>query len=235
VIDTHCHLLPAIDDGPSTTQEAVELGRRLAEAGADLVVCTPHFSRRFPTDHATALERVTTLETALAESQVRLRCMLAAELTPAAALDSTPAELEDRRLGRRHLLVELEASTPVGAVDLTLARLDELGLIPVFAHPERCRAMRSNARILDGARAAGALVQVVAPSLAGRGGGSAERFAWDLLADGRADLVASDAHRPEHAGESLSQVLALIAKRFGQAAVDELTHAAPARIIDRSG
>ena len=58
VIDTHCHLLPGLDDGPATAADAVALAERLAADGVETVVCTPHFSRRYPTDHAEAGERL---------------------------------------------------------------------------------------------------------------------------------------------------------------------------------
>ena len=57
MIDTHCHLLPAIDDGPPSTRESLELARQLVDTGVRMVVCTPHFSRRFPTDHAETRDR----------------------------------------------------------------------------------------------------------------------------------------------------------------------------------
>ena len=41
MIDTHCHLLPRIDDGPKTTTDAVRLARRLRDEGITSVVCTP--------------------------------------------------------------------------------------------------------------------------------------------------------------------------------------------------
>ena len=39
--DTHCHLLPRIDDGPKTENDAVRLARRLRDEGVTTVVCTP--------------------------------------------------------------------------------------------------------------------------------------------------------------------------------------------------
>ena len=44
MIDTHCHLLPAVDDGTRDNAEALELARELVNAGVRHVVCTSHFS-----------------------------------------------------------------------------------------------------------------------------------------------------------------------------------------------
>ena len=41
-VDAHCHCLPAIDDGPRTMADALELCRALAADGVTTVVATPH-------------------------------------------------------------------------------------------------------------------------------------------------------------------------------------------------
>src|SRR5215211_6053319 len=48
VIDLHCHLLPAMDDGVETTDEALELGRELRAAGVETVAATPHMRDDYP-------------------------------------------------------------------------------------------------------------------------------------------------------------------------------------------
>ncbi|HZC28110.1 MAG TPA: CpsB/CapC family capsule biosynthesis tyrosine phosphatase, partial [Gaiellaceae bacterium] len=65
MIDTHCHLLPGLDDGPQRAVESVELARALARAGVQHVVCTPHVSRRYPTRPREAHERLEAVRTLL--------------------------------------------------------------------------------------------------------------------------------------------------------------------------
>jgi protein-tyrosine phosphatase len=231
VIDTHCHLLPGIDDGPKTAVESVALARGLHQAGVRTVVCTPHLSRRFPTVYGSARTAFGSFAERLERAGVPLRLALAAELSSAAAVQAPANELRRRQLGNGYLLVELESGTAAGVVEVVVSHLSQLGLTPVFAHPERCRAVRAQPRVLDTARKAGALVQVVAPSLVGRSGDEAAAAAWRLLESGRVDLLASDSHRPAHA-HRLERALAMVSERLGRSALAELTETNPARMID---
>jgi protein-tyrosine phosphatase len=233
VIDTHCHLLPALDDGPRDMNEAVELARQLDLAGVEVVLCTPHHSRLFPTTTAATRERLVALRSELFAAEVPLRLLLAAELSPAAAVSSPPGELVARSVGG-FLLVELEPETPALFLQTLVELLDAEGLRPILAHPERCRAVREQPRLLDEARAAGALVQVVAPSLTGRWGGDVATSAWYLLERGLVDLLASDAHRARRNGTHLERAAALVARRLGEDVLHELTETNPARVVGRS-
>ena len=231
MIDTHCHLLPALDDGPPDLEAALALARQLVDAGVSAVLCTPHFSRRYPTSAEAARERLVELRGELFERGVRLRLRLAAEVSPAFVAAEPSHALIARSIGG-FLLVELEPTTPSSFLETALERLAQDDLRPVFAHPERCAGARSQPRLLEEARAGGALVQVVASSLTGRFGSEIEAAAWRLLENGGVDLLASDAHRHRAEGSHLEHALALVSERLGAEALRELTERGPARVVD---
>src|SRR2546430_937166 len=81
VIDTHCHLLHSLDDGPKTERDSVELARQLAAAGVRAVVCTPHFSRRYSTSLVRARKRIAELSRLLLEAPILLSLSLAWRLS----------------------------------------------------------------------------------------------------------------------------------------------------------
>jgi protein-tyrosine phosphatase len=233
MIDTHCHLLPAIDDGPQRLTSSVDLARQLVAAEVSYVLCTPHFSRLFPTTTDAARLRLLELRSELLAQGVALTLGLAAEVSPGLTVSGSSEELVARSVGG-FLLVELEPDTPVHFLSLALDRLAESDLRPIFAHPERCRAIRGQPRLLEEARAAGALVQVVAPSLTGRWGGETATAAWTLLEAGCVDLLASDAHRPRQEGPHIARAAALVEERFGREALHGLTERAPGALLGRS-
>lgn len=230
MIDTHCHLLRGLDDGPKSLEDSVTLARELVEAGVRTVVCTPHLSRRFPTDFVLARERLTELESALREAELDLELQLAAEIAPALAVTMDETELRRHAIGGRFVLVELEPDTAAGFAPVIVEQFAQDGLVPVLAHPERCRAVRRDTGPLLAAREAGAIVQIVANSLVGAWGGAIANAAWAFIALGRADLVASDAHRPGRE-DSLRHALASLYERFDEDEVDRLTVDTPQALL----
>ena len=231
MIDTHCHLLHSLDDGPRTERDSVELARKLAAAGVRAVVCTPHFSRRYPTSLASARKRISELERLLIEAPISVSLSLAAEISPAFAVSEPMENLLPRSIDGRFLLVELEPDTAAAFLATAVDRLAGERLSPVFAHPERCRSVREQPRLLDEARAAGALFQVVAPSLTGRWGREVGVAAWKLLDAGVVDLLGSDSHRASHAAAHLERAMALITERYGGHILADLTERVPSRLV----
>jgi protein-tyrosine phosphatase len=194
------------------------------------VLCTPHYSRTWPTPHDAALRTHRQLRAALDEAGFELQTTVAAEVSTGFAVRASLEDLAARRVGR-HVVVEVYADTPVAFVRTVVDRLAEAGLVPVFAHPELARSLERHPDALDDARARGALVQVLAPGLAGFWGPEVEANAWDLLEADRVDLVASDAHGPRRPPRLLAQAAELIARRFGRGAVEDLTERRPAELI----
>jgi protein-tyrosine phosphatase len=228
--DTHCHLLPGLDDGPRTVEASLALAHALVAEGVDAVLCTPHYSRQFPTDHEDAKASLRLLRESLRAASLDLELDLAAEVSPAFAVDAPLEELTARSIGGRYLLVEVLPDTPLLFFAAVEARLAETGLRPVFGHPERCRAVQRHPGVVDDARRNGSLVQVVAPSLLGRWGVEAAAVAWHLVESGRVDLVGSDAHGHKRRAPHLLEASKLVAQRAGPAVAVELTERGPARL-----
>jgi protein-tyrosine phosphatase len=231
MIDTHCHLLPGLDDGPRTQTESLELARSLVAEGVAHVLCTPHYSRQFPTSHAHAVERLRELTSDLRSSALPLEVSLAAEIGPGYALSAPLEELAARAIAGRFLLVEVLPDSPDGFFAAALERVQSASLVPIFGHPERSRAVQRRPSLLDPFRREGALVQVVAPSLLGRWGRRAENAAWRIVDAGRADLLGSDAHGSRRRRVHLRETCELLTERLGPGVVSELTERKPERVV----
>jgi protein-tyrosine phosphatase len=231
VIDTHCHLLPALDDGPDNVTEAIALAQDLVTDGVTAVACTPHFSRAFPTDHDEARRIHDALRDALRRAGIDLELHLGAEIAPTFVVSVELDELRRRSVSGRYLVIEVLPNSPGNVFEVTAARASEAGLTPIFAHPERSRAIQRHPSLVEEARTEGALIQLVAPSLIGRWGRAVATTSWSLLGAGWVDLVGSDAHGAQRRRVHLAEAAELVAVRLGGEVVSTLFEANPARIL----
>lgn len=205
VIDLHHHLLPGIDDGPPTLDDALALARAAVAAGTTTVVATPHVSRDYPANTAASIaEQVIALQGALAEADIPLRVLPGAEVAVTHAVNVSDAELSALRLGAGpYVLVECPL-TPTGAgFELILESLLDRGHRILLAHPERCRAFQRDSELLARLIARGALAQITASSLTGHFGRTVRDVAHGLVREGLAHVVASDAHSVDRRPPSL--------------------------------
>jgi len=210
VIDLHTHLLPGLDDGPSTMAESVEMARSMVADGVRVAAATPHVRWDFPTTAERMEYGVSELAAALADAGVALELVPGGEL----AIDSLPS-LSDEKLRRfslggksRYLLVETPYRGWPVELHECLHTLRRNGFVPVLAHPERNPDVQRHPELLEALVAGGVLIQLTAASLDGRLGSASRETAATLLQRGMAHLVASDAHGPtiRAAGLSAAQV-----------------------------
>jgi protein-tyrosine phosphatase len=196
MIDLHAHILPGLDDGVSTVEEACELARRAAADGVTAIAATPHVREDYPTTPAQ-------MEAAVGALRQKLRVAdIAVDILPGGEIALDRLSLLDREdllrfslaQSGRYLLVEFPYVGWPLALETSLWKVQAAGLVPIIGHPERNREVQERPGLLAPIVAGGTLVQVTAASLDGRLGRSSQRTALALLKDGAAHLIASDAH-----------------------------------------
>jgi len=230
IVDTHCHLLPGVDDGPRNIARSLELARELRDCGVGAVVCTPHYSRQFPVTREAAQAAARSLRSALAAESIPLTLGVAAEVSPTLAVSASLDELEQRSISG-YVVVEVLADTPVPFLATVTERLAERALRPVVAHPELARSVERHPEALDDVRAAGGLVQVLAAGVVGYWGERVASFAWELIESGRADLLGSDAHGRRRPAAYFARARKTVGERLGAGVAHNLTEKAPAQLL----
>jgi protein-tyrosine phosphatase len=195
VIDLHCHVLPGIDDGPSTIEESVALVRGAAATGTQVMVATPHVSWQYPNEHATIVRLTDELNTRLRREGVAVEIRSGAEIAMTRADEIEPDELARLGLGGGSwLLIEPPFTPVVTGIDAVVMKLQRAGHNVLLAHPERCPAFHREPRTLESLVRSGVLTSITAGSLVGRFGSQVRRFARRLIEQGLVHNVASDAH-----------------------------------------
>lgn len=225
MIDYHCHLLPALDDGAKCLSESVEMARMLATSGFREVCCTPHCIRgSYDTTPNQVRQAVASLQAAIERDGIALRLHPGMEYY----LDEYFLELDTLQpLGNsRLILVEAPSQGDMTVIADGVFRIASQGLTPLFAHPERCallappgsdglfdrvwsRFASPAAKItaqnsLNMLKEMGCLFQGNLGSFSGIYGRQVAERAGTMLSRGIYACLGSDGHRPE----PLAKVLA---------------------------
>lgn len=244
MIDLHLHLLPAVDDGAQTLEQALEMARIAAADGCTALVATPHQRRdEWSNDDARRLaDRLAAVASRLpraghGEPRTQPQLFLGGEIRVDSELLSDLARPGRSGVlslaGSRYLLLEFEPSgfgpDPVDVVHELRAE----GWWPIVAHPEVVPFFWESdddplARLIE----AGALFQVTAMSVTGEFGKATKGRVWELLRAGCVQFVASDAHRPDWRPPVLSAARKALARELGEATAAALTEIHPLAVIE---
>lgn len=214
-VDIHCHILPGIDDGAATLEEALAMAQMAAADGIGTIVATPHQLGNHATNSGKAIcAAVTQFQQHLNARRIPLRVLPGADvrIEPDMLLrihNHDVLTLADRR---RYVLLELPHDVYV-PLDRLLADLASSRMVGILSHPERNRGILKQPSVLRPLVDAGCLLQVTAGSLTGAFGSQIQRFTDSLIEKGLVHFVSTDAHgtrnRPPVLSEAFDRVVEL--------------------------
>ena len=134
--DWHCHILPGVDDGVQTMEEALQILAEYERLGVKEVWLTPHIMEDIPNTTQHLRER-------FAELQAAYQGNVALNLASENMLDNLFEERLEKNdllpIGKdgKLLLVETSYFNPPMDLQNILQRIKAKGFFPILAHPER--------------------------------------------------------------------------------------------------
>lgn len=190
MIDLHCHLLPAVDDGSRSVAQSVKVLCEMARLGVKDVCLTPHL-RSARAEAGPPPTHQQSFDALLSAAPTSPRLHRGAEVMLDRPLTRPVALARNVTLGgTRFILVEFPRLVSYDTVTKALSQVLEIGLVPILAHPERysCCSVESVRHWRD----LGAKTQVDATTLlASQARGQRARH---LVSEGLADILAGDNH-----------------------------------------
>jgi protein-tyrosine phosphatase len=239
MIDIHSHILPGLDDGPKTWEEARDMARLAAADGIRTMAATPHL---FPpkggaggaiNDKEKILAHLAQFQEKLLAEEITLEIIPGCDVP----LSRESLQLLDEGLvltindARRYLLLELPDTSFPPAIEEIVFRLQSKGLTPIITHPERHfifqEMPRKLARLLD----LGCLAQLTGHSLMGGFGRRIASFARQLVKQGYIHILASDAHDARHRPPLLSAAVTELAGLVGKGRARAMARDIPEKIV----
>lgn len=232
MIDTHCHLLPQIDDGSTSFEISLEILRLMAEDGINQAFLTSHYlPSLYQYDRALYDEKFEELQSKVQKEGINIT------LHPGFEVFLNPNTLNDIErfnltLGTSHyVLIESDLNGLPKDFYENVYPLLRNGYRPILAHAERYVSIMNkphNAKLL---MEKDIYLQINAGSILGQYGEKVRQTAWVLLNKGWAHLLSSDNHAQKPIN-LLTQAINLIKERIDEHTVQLLTQDFPQMIID---
>jgi protein-tyrosine phosphatase len=237
VIDTHCHLLPGIDDGARDEDETIEMCRLALEDGVHTIVATPHAFDGAYVNHPDNVRQLSGMvNELLTERDMGITVLPGMELRIVPELlklllNGLAPAINDNK----YLLMEFPPNQlPAGFDYLVQKAVDNrYGLI--LAHPEKNLAIQGRPDYVFGLLKRfdpwDVLVQVTAASITGLSGRRVARTARILLENNMVHVIASDAHDTVNRPPILSEAVEAAGKMLGRRRVAQMVGAVPEAVI----
>lgn len=252
MIDLHCHILPGLDDGPQTMEEAIRMCRIAYQDGIRTIVATPHtLNGVYQNGKSTILSKVEELNDALNNSELPpgQRPSWAGGRTPNSELNLKILPGSDVHLCemtlqqvdqgeavtvgdlRKYIMIEFPSQAIPHQAERVLFQLLGRGLIPIISHPERNLEIgKRPGRYYEMIRT-GCLGQVTAMSLTGEFGPKVRQWAEKLLKSWLVHFIASDAHSVNGRPPILSAAAKAAAKIVGREEAEKMVTEYPKAIL----
>lgn len=233
MIDLHCHLLPGIDDGATDLEMALRMARIAAADGIHTIACTPHiYPGMYDNDAGGIRAAIAVLQAALDEAGIALR------LVEGADAHLVPGLLGEIRAGRiptlagsRFLLLEPPHHVAPPRFEEALFELVAAGVVPVITHPERLTWVETHYELFERLVERGCWMQITAGALTGRFGRRVRYWGERFVGEGRAHLLATDAHHPVRRPPLLAEAREAAARLVGAEEAMHLVITRPAAIL----
>lgn len=229
MIDLHCHILPAIDDGPKTMSESLVMAKFAVESGISHILCSPHHNNgQYDNGKKKVLDQVAILQKALVKEKIPLRIYEGQEIRVSYDLFEKfeKNELLTVDLERRYLLIEFPDEDIPPYVSSLFIKMIGRGLTPIIVHPERNKIIGRDIDRLIPFLEMGCLAQLTAPSYVGMYGKKIQRIAKKMVSQNMIQMIASDAHGLDKRPFVLKEAYQKIQKDFGKEKIENMQQVA---------
>lgn len=199
-VDMHSHLLPGIDDGVSTLEEALQIVRNLQALGYRRIITTPHvMSDAYRNTPEIINKKLDELKKYLLENDITIPVSAAAEYY----LDESLFRMIETNqplltFGEKYLLFETNFITEPFNLKEFIFLATTKGYKLILAHPERYLYLQNNLEKVQDLLDRGVLLQMNISSLTGYYSKPVQRMAYKLIDRKMIHWMGSDCHHLQH-------------------------------------
>lgn len=229
--DVHAHILPGVDDGAESLEEARQMLQMAYDQGIRRIIATPHYRRG--QDAVRLRELAQELQKEAEKIDSNFRIYLGQELMDSEEL------LEDLKEGRaftmagsRYILIEFQPVVSFSHMCQRLRQLQMAGYLPVIAHMERYECLKRGERVRDLIQA-GNFTQMNFSSLQGNPLHKNTRWCRRQVLDGNVHLLGTDMHHINQRTPDIKKAVSWLSRNCTRSRLYWMVWKNPAYIIKK--
>lgn len=215
MIDTHCHIIPGIDDGAGDIETSLEMLKIAEEDGIKTIIATPHYYRnKYECNIEDARNHLDKLKELSQSEGISVEIIQGQEVF----LDKYTVDLyKNGTIGTinnsKYILVETSfaGSKPKDVLE-NIYEIRLLGLTPILAHPERYGFIIEDNSSINEFIKEGCLFQITSSSITGIFGKDVKKTSENLIKSGICNFIGSDAHTTGRRSPKMKEALEEVRK-----------------------
>ena len=198
MIDLHSHILYGIDDGSHKVEESLEILNMAYANGVKDIVLTPHYIKnsKYNANNKLKQELLNNLKKELKKNKININLYLGNEVF----IDEDLPSLLDTDISTinnsKYILIEFPMGGKYQMLEEVLDEIDDAGLIPIIAHPERYLSYYKDYDFFYQLKKRGCILQGNIGSIYGHYGRRVKKMMKELLKRNLIDCLGSDIHHP---------------------------------------
>ena len=237
MIDIHTHILPTIDDGPTTMTESLEMCRIAVNDGIKKMIATPHVQNgMYDLDANKVLEKIHLLNQLVKQEGLDLVIFPGAEVHLSDRLLDAEILKESSILtlngGKKYILLEFPFQWVPSGTEHVIFKLRSMGFTPILPHLERNFKIQRDPSMIRHFAEMGAILQVTAQSITGDFDAAPMKCALWMLKNNLVHVIASDAHSPAGRPPILTKALKVVSDKLGEEAAKKMVLEHPRMILE---
>lgn len=225
MIDLHCHILTAVDDGAQTVDASIEMAKEAYSEGIRNILLTPHHMDGEYVNHKEeVIKKTYNLQKIFMDNglDIKLRAGQEVHLNGdlLKSIENNDILFADGDNGK-YLMLELPHNeVPRYTFDM-IFEIQLKGIVPIIVHPERNKGIQNDPSLLYRLVKQGCLTQITATSYVGGFGKNIQKFTDEIVDAGLGFIFSSDAHNLEGRRFRMSQAYSRLKKKKGSLVVEK--------------
>lgn len=218
LVDIHSHIIPQVDDGARSLEQAINMVKKAYEEGIRTMVATPHYKvDRCECTYEAVSESYNSLKKAIESEYEDFQLYIGNEIMFS---DDIPELIEKEKVmtlaDSNYVLVEFMPSVSFKDLKEGLYRISLTGKTPILAHIERYLCLLENKENVYDLKDMGVCTQINSKSVTGEGGRTVKKFLKFIFKERLADIIATDTHSDGNRSPYMKDSYRYISKKFGE-------------------